>query len=509
MALEPDFTAFARNYDAGRPQALHARLIADLETPVSAFLKLGEGRDNAFLLESVQGGEARGRYSIIGLKPDLIWRCRNGKAEINRNARANADAFEPAELADKPLESLRKLLKATQMDLHPSLPPMAVGLFGYLGYDMVRLIETKLGAPPPDPLNLPDAIMLRPTVVAIFDNVRDEIVLVSPVWPEAGVDARAAYARASERLNDAIGDIERPAPSSPQPPENLPAVAQIDSNTTHDDYLKIVERAKEYIRAGDVFQVVPSQRFRRDFKLPPFALYRALRRLNPSPFLYHLAFPGFTIVGSSPEILVRLRDGVVTIRPIAGTRKRGATPDADNALADELMNDPKERAEHLMLVDLGRNDVGRVAQTGDVRVTDSFFIERYSHVMHLVSNVEGKIRPGLDAIDALAAGLPAGTLSGAPKIRAMELIDEFEKEKRGAVYAGAVGYFAANGSMDTCIVLRTAVVKDGTMYVQAGGGVVADSDPEAEFQETVNKAKALMAAADEAVRYAASARRGQ
>jgi len=509
MAIEPDFPAFARNYDAGRPQALHARLIADLETPVSAFLKLGEGRDNAFLLESVQGGETRGRYSIIGLKPDLIWRCRNGKAEINRNARANADAFEPAELADKPLESLRKLLKATQMDLHPSLPPMAVGLFGYLGYDMVRLIETKLGPPPHDPLGLPDAIMLRPTVVAIFDNIRDEIVLVSPVWPEAGVDARAAYARASERLNDAIGDIERPAPASPQPPENLPSVAQIDSNTTHDDYLKIVERAKEYIRAGDVFQVVPSQRFRRAFKLPPFALYRALRRLNPSPFLYHLAFPGFSIVGSSPEILVRLRDGVVTIRPIAGTRKRGATPDADNALAEELINDPKERAEHLMLVDLGRNDVGRVAEIGQVKVTDSFFIERYSHVMHLVSNVEGTIRPGLDAIDALAAGLPAGTLSGAPKIRAMELIDEFEKEKRGAVYAGAVGYFAANGSMDTCIVLRTAVVKDGTMYVQAGGGVVADSDPESEFQETVNKAKALMAAADEAVRYASSARRGQ
>jgi len=509
MAIEPDFTAFARNYDAGRPQALHARLIADLETPVSAFLKLGEGRDNAFLLESVQGGETRGRYSIIGLKPDLIWRCRNGKAEINRNARANADAFEPAELADKPLESLRRLLKATQMDLHPSLPPMAVGLFGYLGYDMVRLIETKLGAPKPDPLNLPDAIMLRPTVVAIFDNVRDEIVLVSPVWPERGVDARAAYARASERLNDAIGDIERPAPSAPRPPENLPAVTQIDSNTTHDDYLKTVERAKEYIRAGDVFQVVPSQRFRREFKLPPFALYRALRRLNPSPFLYHLAFPGFSIVGSSPEILVRLRDGVVTIRPIAGTRKRGATPEADNALATELMNDPKERAEHLMLVDLGRNDVGRVTEVGEVKVTDSFFIERYSHVMHLVSNVEGKIRPGLDAIDALAAGLPAGTLSGAPKIRAMELIDEFEKEKRGAVYAGAVGYFAANGAMDTCIVLRTAVVKDGIMYVQAGGGVVADSDPESEFQETVNKAKALMAAADEAVRYASSARRGQ
>jgi anthranilate synthase component 1 len=254
--------------------------------------------------------------------------------------------------------------------------------------------------------------------------------------------------------------------------------------------------------------VVPSQRFRRTFSLPPFSLYRALRRLNPSPFLYFLNFPGFAIVGSSPEILVRLRDGKVTIRPIAGTRPRGKTAEDDQRLAQELMGDPKERAEHLMLLDLGRNDVGRVAKTGTVRVTDQFFIERYSHVMHLVSNVEGDIRPEFDAVDAMAAGFPAGTLSGAPKVRAMEIIDELEKEKRG-VYAGAVGYFAANGTMDTCIVLRTAVVKDGIMYVQAGGGVVADSDPEAEFQETVNKAKALMAAADEAVRYASSAKRGQ
>ena len=238
--------------------------------------------------------------------------------------------------------------------------------------------------------------------------------------------------------------------------------------------------------------------------MPPFALYRALRRLNPSPFLYFLKFPGFAIVGSSPEILVRLRDGRVTIRPIAGTRPRGATPEQDQRLADELLGDEKERAEHLMLVDLGRNDVGRVAETGSVTVTDQFFIERYSHVMHIVSNVEGNIRPGFDAVDALVAGFPAGTLSGAPKVRAMEIINELEKEKRG-VYAGAVGYFAANGTMDTCIVLRTAIVKDGVMYVQAGGGVVADSDPEAEFQETVNKAKALFAAADEAVRYAAMA----
>jgi anthranilate synthase component 1 len=291
-------------------------------------------------------------------------------------------------------------------------------------------------------------------------------------------------------------------------PDVPASLGPAESNTGHDEYLAIVEKAKEYIRAGDIFQVVPSQRFRRTFSLPPFALYRALRRLNPSPFLYFLNFPGFAIVGSSPEILVRLRDGKVTIRPIAGTRPRGRTPDDDEELARELMADPKERAEHLMLLDLGRNDVGRVAKTGTVRVTDQFFIERYSHVMHLVSNVEGEIRPEFDAVDAMAAGFPAGTLSGAPKVRAMEIIDELEREKRG-VYAGAVGYFAANGTMDTCIVLRTAVVKDGVMYVQAGGGVVADSDPESEFQETVNKAKALMAAADEAVRYASSAKRGQ
>jgi anthranilate synthase component I len=508
MAIEPEFAAFARAYDAGRPQAVYAKLIADLETPVSAYLKLGEGRDNAFLLESVQGGETRGRYSIICLKPDLIWRCRNGKAEINRNARADADAFVPDDLADKPLQSLRALVNATKMELPASLPPMAVGLFGYLGYDMVRLIE-RLGPPPPDPLDLPDAILIRPTITAIFDGVRDEITLVSPVWPQAGVDARAAYARASERVMDAMADLERPAPAQAPVPEDLPLGVAAQSNMTHTEYLDIVARAKEYIKAGDIFQVVPSQRFRRPFALPPFSLYRALRRLNPSPFLYHLAFPGFAIVGSSPEILVRLREGVVTIRPIAGTRKRGVTHEEDVALAEELMADPKERAEHLMLLDLGRNDVGRVAQIGSVNVTASFFIERYSHVMHLVSNVEGKIRPGLDAIDALAAGLPAGTLSGAPKIRAMEIIDEFEKEKRGGAYAGAVGYFAANGTMDTCIVLRTAVVKDGVMYVQAGGGVVADSVPEAEYEETVNKAKALMMAAEEAVKQASAARRGQ
>src|SRR5258706_8483168 len=315
MAIDPEFSAFARVYDSNTPQVLYTRLIADLETPVSAFLKLGEGRDNTFLLESVQGGETRGRYSIIGLKPDLIWRCRDGKAEINKAARSDSRAFKPDTNADKPLLSLRALVNACRVQLPAAVPPMAVGLYGYLGYDMVRLVE-RIGPAPPDSLALPDAILLRPTITAVFDNVRDEILVVTPVWPQAGIEARVAYATACERLMDAVGDLERPAPAAPAVSDDLPASVPVESNISHTEYLAIVERAKEYIRAGDVFQVVPSQRFRRPFALPPFSLYRALRRLNPSPFLYHLAFPGFSIVGSSPEILVRLRDGVVTIRPI-------------------------------------------------------------------------------------------------------------------------------------------------------------------------------------------------
>ncbi|MDE2462629.1 MAG: anthranilate synthase component I [Alphaproteobacteria bacterium] len=508
MAIEPEFAAFATAYDQGRPQVVFSRLVADLLTPVGAYLKLAQNRHNAFLLESVQGGESRGRYSIIGLKPDLIWRLRELKAEINSTAEDDPEAFVPDSSADNPLAALRRLVAATRMQLPPGLPPMAVGLFGYLGYDTVRLIEpTKLSQPKADALGLPDAILIRPTLTAVFDTVRDEITLVAPVWPRAGIDAATAYGRARARIEDALKDLEQPLPSTAVRGVDLPLGVSARSNTTREEYLAMVETAKSYIRAGDIFQVVPSQRFSRPFALPSIALYRALRRLNPSPFLYHLAFPGFAIVGSSPEILVRLRDGIVTIRPIAGTRRRGATATEDEALAHELMADPKERAEHLMLLDLGRNDVGRVAQTGAVTVTDSFFIERYSHVMHLVSNVEGRIRPDLDAIDALAAGLPAGTLSGAPKIRAMQIIDELEHDKRGAVYAGAVGYIAADGSMDTCIVLRTAVLKDGTMYVQAGGGVVADSVPQAEYEESVNKAKALLAAAEEATRYAVAQER--
>ncbi|MBP6012011.1 MAG: anthranilate synthase component I [Alphaproteobacteria bacterium] len=491
----PSFEEFRPAYDAGKPQIVARSLVADLDTPVSAWMKLGVGDPYAFLLESVQGGETRGRYSIIGLKPDIIWRCRGTRAELNLNAQATPDAF--AAEAKPPLDALRALMQRTQMELPPSLPPMASGLFGYLGHDMVRLME-RLPADKPDPLGLPDAILVRPTIVAIFDAVRADVTIATPVFPQAGVTARQAYDRAEERLSTVALDFARN-----RLPEDAHAtelkLEQPTSNTSHAEYLDIVARAKEYIAAGDIFQVVPSQRFRRPFKLPPFQLYRALRRLNPSPFLFHLNYPGFAVVGSSPEILVRVREGVVTIRPIAGTTRRGATAAEDKVLADKLLADPKERAEHLMLLDLGRNDVGRVATIGSVTVTEQFIIEKYSHVQHIVSNVEGKMRPGVDALAALIAGFPAGTTSGAPKIRALEIIDELEKEKRG-VYGGTVGYFSANGSMDTCIALRTAVVKDGVMYVQAGGGVVADSDPEAEFMETVYKSAALFRAAEEAQR---------
>ena len=311
MQIEPEFPAFERNYCEGRSQVLFARRIADLETPVSAYLKLAQSGDNTFLLESVQGGEARGRYSVIGIEPDLVWRCRNGRAEVLRDDTAD---FVPAEFTERPLDSLRKVFSDTHMQMPREVPPMSVGLFGYLGYDMVRLVE-RLGPAPPDPLQLPDAILLRPTITAVFDNVRDEILIVTPVWPRPGGDAAIAYREAGGRLARACARLDSPLPSV-APCAESPAPAQIESNIPQTGYLAIVERAKAYIRAGDIFQVVPSQRFRRAFPLPPFALYRALRRLNPSPFLYHLAFPGFSIVGSSPEILVRLRDGTVTIRPI-------------------------------------------------------------------------------------------------------------------------------------------------------------------------------------------------
>lgn len=489
--------SFLRAYERGQGQILYRRIVADLETPVSAWLKLGSAQPYSILLESVQGGETRGRYSIIALKPDLVWRCHDGQASINRNPMAPVAHWET--LPGPALQSLRDLNAACQMAIPAELPPMAAGLFGYLGYDMVRLME-RLPEAKSDPLDLPDAIMMRPTLIAIFDAVKADVTLAAPVWPNPSISAEAARTAALRRIDEAAAAFEAPLPQAVRE-ERFQEPRPIESNTRHSDYLAKVERAKEYIAAGDAFQIVPSQRFRRSFDLPPFALYRSLRRLNPSPFLYFLNLPGFAVVGSSPEILVRLRDGKVTIRPIAGTAPRGRTPHEDQERAKRLLADPKERAEHLMLLDLGRNDAGRVTKTGTVAVTEQFQIERYSHVMHIVSNVEGQIASGKDAIDALVAGFPAGTLTGAPKVRAMEIINELEPEKRG-LYGGAVGYFSANGSLDTCIVLRTAIIKDGVMYVQAGGGVVADSDPQAEYQETVNKSMALFHAADDAALFA-------
>jgi anthranilate synthase component 1 len=505
MQIEPTADAFAARYDRGEAQVLWTTLVADLETPVSAFLKIAGGRPMSFLFESVEGGAVRGRYSIIGLDPDLIWRMNGARAEINRNAERKPLAFAPC--PQPPLEALRALIAESRIALPDGLPPMAAGVFGYLGYDMVRLME-ELPASHPDPIGIPDAVLIRPTLVVVFDAVKDSITVVTPVRPEAGVTVKAALARAELRLSGVVDALDRPLDKAATANEPGPLDIPAKSNTSPAEFRTMVQKAKDYILAGDIFQVVLSQRFAAPFTLPPLALYRALRRVNPAPFLYFLDFGGYAIAGSSPEVLVRLRDGTVTIRPLAGTRPRGETPHEDKALEEQLLADPKERAEHLMLLDLGRNDVGRVSKIGSVKVTDQFFIERYSHVMHIVSNVEGTLADQHDALDALSAGFPAGTVSGAPKVRAMQIIDELEKEKRG-LYAGCVGYFSAAGEMDSCIVLRTALIKDGTMYVQSGAGIVADSDPANELAECVNKAKALFRAAEEARRFASAAGRGQ
>jgi anthranilate synthase component I len=506
MLVEPSAEEFTARYDAGEPQVAWTTLVADLETPVSAFLKIASGKPMSFLLESVEGGAVRGRYSIIGLDPDLIVRADGRGAEINRKAASDPRAFTPLDAT--PLDALRNFITESRIALPDALPPMAAGVFGYLGYDMVRLMEDTLAAPGPDPIGIPDAILVRPTLIVVFDAVKDSITVVTPVRPQSGIAAKTALAHATERLSAVIDALDKPLDKAAAGSDCGPLDVAPRSNTTSEEFRSMVLAAKEYIAAGDIFQVVLSQRFEAPFTLSPLALYRALRRVNPSPYLFFLDFGSFAIAGSSPEILVKVTNDKVTIRPIAGTRPRGASPHEDQALEVELLADPKERAEHLMLLDLGRNDVGRVAEIGTVKVTDQFFIERYSQVMHIVSNVEGKLRNDCDRLDALAAGFPAGTVSGAPKVRAMQIIDELEKEKR-SLYAGCVGYFSAGDEMDTCIALRTALIKDGKMYVQAGAGIVADSDPAFEQQECINKAKALFRAAEEARRFASTASRGQ
>ena len=492
---EDGFAGFAAGFAGGSPQLVSRQLVADTQTPVSAYLRLAAGTRNTFLLESVEGGEIRGRFSIIGLSPDLVWRCRGSVAEVNRDP-AGGDSFTADTHA--PIDSLRTLMEESAMQDTGNLPPMSAGLFGYFGYDMIRHIE-EIPDTNPAVIDTPDSMLVRPSLIAIFDRLKDSITFVVQVRPAEWDDAAAAWQDAQARISSALDALDAPMPPT-EAGESTAALPEPQSNMGKDYFLGMVDTAKGHIRAGDIFQVVLSQRFSIPFHLPAINLYRSLRRLNPSPFLFFFDFDNLAIVGSSPEILVRLRDDVVTIRPIAGTRKRGATPEEDAANAADLMDDVKERAEHLMLLDLGRNDVGRVSKPGSVRVKSNYEVEYYSHVMHIASQVEGEIWPDLDAVDAMIAGFPAGTVSGAPKIRAMQIIDDLEPDRRG-VYSGAIGYISAAGDLDTCIALRTALVHDGQLHIQAGAGIVYDSDPQAEFEETQNKAMALIRAAADALRF--------
>ncbi|MEP2234958.1 MAG: chorismate-binding protein [Alteripontixanthobacter sp.] len=487
---------------AGAPALVWRKLVADTETPVGAAVKLIEPGRGDFLLESVEGGEIRGRYSLLGLDPDLVFRGFAGRSEINRDWRQDRETFAGSQGSS--VAALRALVEECRIDVPAGLPPALACLVGYFGYETMGEIE-RVPAPGKPGIGLPDTVFVRPTVLLVFDSLSDELFCIAPIWPDGAVP-EAALEQAGERIDETLRALTRAVPAVPA--EVPTSEIELSAVLAEDDYRTMVLRAKEYIAAGDIFQVVLAQRFTCPFPLPPLALYRALRRVNPSPFLYFLDLPGFAVVGSSPEILVRVRDGEVTIRPIAGTRPRGADAAQDRAAEQSLLADAKERAEHLMLLDLGRNDVGRVARSGSVEVTSSFTVERYSHVMHIVSNVIGTLAPEHDALDALFAGFPAGTVSGAPKIRACQIIAELEAEKRGA-YAGGVGYFAPDGSVDSCIVLRTAVVKDDVMHVQAGAGIVADSEPEYEARECRAKAGALLAAAREAVRVAGEAGYGQ
>lgn len=460
------------------------RRIGDIETPVGAMLKLGAESPGSFLFESIAGGERLGRYSFIGIEPGRWFRILNGVAETSRTAGFSDSAVEPG----TPIEALRRFVKSARAEAPDGVPPMASGAFGYLGYDMIQYVEP-VAITKPDVLGVPEALLIVPRIIVIFDHLYQELLLVGR--EEDG-----------ESVEDLLDDVELRLErlSSIPPKAGSAKPVDVQSDTSKERYFEIVETCRDYIKAGDIFQVVPSQRFTTPFNRKPISFYRALRRLNPSAFMFHMNLGSVCLVGSSPEILVRVRDGRVAIRPIAGTRPRSGDPEEDARRAEDLLADPKERAEHLMLLDLGRNDVGRVAAYGSVTVTESFVVERYSHVMHIVSHVEGDLREGLDAVDALLAGFPAGTVSGAPKIRAMQIINEVETSRRG-IYGGAVGYFGWNGDLDTCIALRTAVIKDGQLHIQAGGGVVLDSVPQYEYDETVHKSGALRRAAELSAAY--------
>ena len=492
MSLTPEFTTFEKEYKSGRNQVVYSKLTSDLDTPVSIMLKLAGAKKNSFILESVTGGEIRGRYSIIGMDPDLIWKCEEEQSFLS----SGDSVFKP--ISGQPLSVFRDLLQQSVINLPKELPQSSAGLFGYFGYDMVRHVEN-LPNLNKDTIGLPDAMFIRPSIIAVLDGVKGEVILVAPVFYEPKVDEKQAFKKAKEKISSAILELKKQTITD----RNLGTPGEMEeptSNFTKDEYKAAVNKAKNYINNGDIFQVVPSQRWTQNFSYSPFSLYRSLRRTNPSPFMFYFNFGEFQVIGASPEILVRVFGKEVTVRPIAGTRPRGKTPEEDKQLEEDLLADKKELAEHLMLLDLGRNDVGRVAKIGSVKPTEQFVIERYSHVMHIVSNVVGQLSDEHDAVSAFFAGMPAGTVSGAPKVRAMEIIDELEPEKRG-VYGGGVGYFSSGGDMDMCIALRTAVLKGNKLHIQAGGGVVFDSDPEAEYMETVHKSNAIRRAAADAAMF--------
>ena len=492
----PDFNKLKKKYEKKKNQLIWTNVNSDLETPVSAYLKFCIKQKNSFLLESVHDGSLRGRYSVIGMNPDIIWKCIE-KVAYTKNLNLKNKNF--IKTKESPFKSLKDLVVKSKINFPASLPPMSSGLIGYLSYESIELYE-KVPKRKTTELDLPDGFFVRPKVMAIFDNIKNILTIASPIWYIEDINFTQAYLNKQTLINDLIKQLKKNV--IPKKTKIKLKLHKPKSNIKKKNFLKMVRKAKEFIYSGDIFQVVLSQKFKTSFLLPPFELYRALRNLNPSPFLFFLNFYDkksgkFSLIGSSPEILVKQENEKVTIRPIAGTRPRGKSPTQDQFFKKELLSDPKELAEHLMLLDLGRNDVGRVSKDGTVKVTEQMKVEYYSHVMHIVSNVEGQVKNKKDIINTLMSGFPAGTVSGAPKIRAMEIINQLEPENRGP-YAGCVGYFSANGNFETCIVLRTAIIKDDKMYVQAGAGIVADSKPHKEYEETINKAKALFKAAEQA-----------
>ena len=488
--LKPDFNLFKKKYKLGQRQILYTSFAADVHTPVSSLIKL-ENESYAFLFESVEKGSQKGRYSVIGLKPDLIWECNNKNCKIvDKNSKRN---FYEKDIT--PLNSLRKLIKNNKLKIPDEIPSISSGLFGFMGYEMIQYFE-KVALSKKDNLKLPESVFIRPSMTLVFDNVNDKLFVTKTVSPNEK-DPIKSFNNAKKDILNLIKKINEPLDKKSLELQNfkrnVDVFKNVKSNTDYNDFKKMVEKAKKLIFEGEIFQVVLSRIFKKKIKNKPLSIYRALRHLNPSPYLFYMSFKEFTIVGSSPEILIKLDNKKVTIRPIAGTRKRGINKKEDEKLKNDLLNDSKEISEHLMLLDLGRNDISRVSKPGSVKVTDKMYIEYFSHVMHIVSNIQAELKDKNDSTDVLFSGFPAGTVTGAPKIRAIEIIEELEKSRRN-IYAGSVGYISNNGDLNTCIALRTALIKNNYIYVQAGAGIVADSKPKNEFKETENKALAILTA---------------